>query len=79
MRYPHGDGSSDRHMAELYNIKADPEERHNLIADTRYAGKVKELQTELARQMAATGLTPKTDKMPLDAGIKKELPDQKIR
>ena len=29
--------------------------------------------------MAATGLTPQTDKMPLDEGIKKELPAQKIR
>jgi N-acetylglucosamine-6-sulfatase len=29
--------------------------------------------------MRETGLTPETDKMPLDEGIKKELPDQKIR
>ena len=29
--------------------------------------------------MAATGLTPETDRMPIDEGIKKELPDQKIR
>jgi hypothetical protein len=29
--------------------------------------------------MAEAGLTPATDKMPLDAGIGKELPDQKIR
>ena len=29
--------------------------------------------------MAATGLTPQTDTMPLDAGIKKELPAQNIR
>ena len=32
-----------------------------------------------ARLMAATGLTAETDRMPLDEGIKKELPDQKIR
>ena len=38
-----------------------------------------ELKSELARVMAATGLTPETDRMPIDAGIKKELPDQKIR
>jgi N-acetylglucosamine-6-sulfatase len=37
------------------------------------------LKKELARLMAQTGLTPKSDKMPLDEGIKKELPDQKIR
>jgi hypothetical protein len=29
--------------------------------------------------MAATGLTPENDRMPIDEGIKKELPDQKIR
>jgi N-acetylglucosamine-6-sulfatase len=29
--------------------------------------------------MTATGLTPETDRMPIDEGIKKELPDQKIR
>jgi hypothetical protein len=29
--------------------------------------------------MAATGLTAETDRMPIDAGIKTELPDQKIR
>ena len=33
IRYPHGDGKPDRHMAELYNIKTDPEERRNLIRD----------------------------------------------
>ena len=37
------------------------------------------LQKELARQLKATGLTPANDKMPLDEGIKMELPDQKIR
>ncbi|MBI5386311.1 MAG: sulfatase [Verrucomicrobia bacterium] len=77
MRYPPGDGSADRHLAELYDLKNDPEERHNLIADPRQAGKVKELQKELARLLKATGALP--DAMPLDEGIKKELPDQKIR
>ncbi len=79
IHYPHGDSGKDRHMAELYNLKNDPDEDRNLIADPRYAGKVAELQAELARLMRDTGLVPATDKMPLDAGIKKELPDQKIR
>jgi N-acetylglucosamine-6-sulfatase len=79
IRYPHGDGKPDRHMAELYNIEFDPEERHNLIANPKYAGVVKNLQGELEKLMKATGLTPATDKMPLDEGIKKELPDAKIR
>ncbi|MFO0866341.1 MAG: sulfatase [Gemmataceae bacterium] len=26
MRYPHGDGTADRHLAELYDIKGDPEQ-----------------------------------------------------
>ncbi len=77
MHYPHGDGSPDKHLAELYNLKADPEERKNLIADPKYAGKIKELQAELAALLQATGAEP--DKMPLDEGIKQALPDAKIR
>jgi len=79
VHYPHGDGSPDRHLAELYNLEKDPGERTNLIADTASASMLAQLTSELSRLMAATGLTPDTDKMPLDAGIKKELPDQKIR
>ncbi|MFM8470559.1 MAG: sulfatase [Limisphaerales bacterium] len=79
VHYPHGDGSLDRHLAELYNVEFDPDERHNLIANPKYAPVVKELQAELAKLMKQTGLTAATDKMPLDAGIKQALPDQKIR
>ncbi|MBI3874431.1 MAG: sulfatase-like hydrolase/transferase [Verrucomicrobia bacterium] len=79
IHYPHGDGSPDRHMAELYNMEFDTDERHNLIANPKYAGVLKELQAELTKQLKLTGLTPATDKMPMDEGIKKELPDQKIR
>lgn len=79
VHYPHGDGKPDRHMAELYNMEFDPDERHNLIANPKYALVVKELQAELAKLMKQTGLPPGTDKMPMDEGIKKELPDQKIR
>jgi N-acetylglucosamine-6-sulfatase len=78
VRYPHGDGTPDRHLAELYDLQADPGERRNLIK-TPPAGVVGDLERELTRLMAATGLTPATDKMPLDAGIKTALPDQKIR
>lgn len=79
MRYPHGDGTPDRHMAELYNIEFDREERYNLIDDPRYANVVKRMQAELVKVMAESGLTPETDQMPLDEGIKQELPDAKIR
>ncbi len=78
-RSPHGDGSPDRHMAELYNIEFDPEERHNLIDRPKYAAVVAEMQKELKRAMAEVGLTEETDKMPLDEGISQELPDSKIR
>jgi len=79
IHYPHGDGKPDRHMAELYNMEFDPDERHNLIANPKYASVVKQLQAELAKLMRQAGLTPATDKMPLDEGIKTVLPDQKIR
>jgi N-acetylglucosamine-6-sulfatase len=79
MRYPHGDGGADRHMAELYNIEFDREERYNLIADERYAGVVEEMKKELTKVMGEAGLTEATDKMPMDEGIKAELPDAKIR
>ena len=79
MHYPHGDGSPDRHLAELYNVRNDPDERRNLIKDPAFAPRVAELQGELARVTAATGLTTENDRMPIDEGIKKELPDQKIR
>jgi len=79
IHYPHGDGSPDRHLAELYRLSSDPEERENLIKDPKHTDQVAKLRAELARLMAEAGLTDATDKMPLDAGIGKELPDQKIR
>jgi N-acetylglucosamine-6-sulfatase len=78
-RYPHGDGSADRHPGELYNIEFDPEERHNLVANPKYTGVVNEMKLELVKAMAEVGLNESNDKMPLDEGIKSELPDQKIR
>jgi N-acetylglucosamine-6-sulfatase len=79
IHYPHGDGSPDKHMAELYNLKDDPGETKNLISDPKFAPKIPELKAELARLMLATGLDDKTDRMPLDEGVKSELPDAKIR
>jgi arylsulfatase A-like enzyme len=79
VHYPHGDGSPDRHLAELYDLRNDPGEIRNLISTREAAPKLEELKSELAKLMAATGLSPESDRMPIDAGIKKELPDQKIR
>lgn len=77
VRYPHGDGGPDRHKAELYHLAVDPEERRNLIDDPTQAERVRELRTELARRMQEAGLAESN--VPLDLGIKKELPDLKIR
>jgi N-acetylglucosamine-6-sulfatase len=77
IHYPHGDGGPDRHMAELYDLAHDPQELHNLINAPAEAPRIEELKGELARLMRATGIVH--DKMPIDAGIKQELPDQKIR
>ena len=79
IHYPPGDGSPEKHMAELYHIGSDPLESKNLIADPKYAEVLAKLKAELEQQMAATGIAPGQDKMPLDQGIKAELPDQKIR
>jgi N-acetylglucosamine-6-sulfatase len=77
VHYPHGDGGPDRHKAELYNLEEDPGERKNLIDDPAYASKVEALQAELHRLMEATGALP--DNMPLDEGVKTELPEESIR
>ncbi|MEP6669950.1 MAG: sulfatase [Chthoniobacter sp.] len=79
IHYPHGDGTPDRYIGELYNEKSDPDERYNLIKDPKQAGRVEELKAQLTQLMKVTGLTPENDKMPIDQGIGKELPDQKIR
>jgi len=79
IRYPHGDGSPDRHSPELYNLKADPGELRNLANVPKYAPVRRQLEQHLAALMAAEGLTPEKDKMPIDEGVKLELPEQKIR
>jgi arylsulfatase A-like enzyme len=77
IHYPHGDGGPDRHMAELYDLQADPDEETNLISRPQHAATVTQLQQELARLMAAADGLP--DKMPLDEGIKSALPAAAIR
>jgi len=77
IRYPHGDGTPDRHMAELYEIRSDPKETRNLIGDPRYAPVVARLRKELDRLIREADGYP--DKMPIDQGVKSELPDPSIR
>ena len=77
IRYPHGDGTPDRHKAELYDLSADPGEDKNLIDDPQLAKVRDELAQDLARLIREAGADP--DTMPVDGGIKAELPDLKIR
>jgi arylsulfatase A-like enzyme len=77
IRYPHGDGGPDRHKAELYDLENDPEELHNLIDDPRYGKVVAELQARLVQLQKETGAIP--DRMPIDEGIKPDLPEERIR
>lgn len=77
IRYPHGDGSPDRHMPELYHLASDPDEARNLINDPRYHPKAAELRRLLDHLMEETG--PQALAMPVDEGIKKSLPDASIR
>jgi arylsulfatase A-like enzyme len=77
VHYPTGDGGPDKHKAELYDLLNDPEERHNLIDDPRYQGVLEELKRELKRLQLETDAIP--DRMPVDEGIKTELPEQSIR
>jgi len=79
IRYPHGDGGPDRHPDELYDLRADPDERRNLARDAAHAGTLERMRHELLRAMSDVGLTPEADRMPLDAGVRRELPDPKIR
>jgi N-acetylglucosamine-6-sulfatase len=79
IHYPHGDASPDRYIAELYDLKSDPLEDHNLIKDPSKQQLIATLKDQLTQLMKQTGLDPANDKMPIDAGIGKELPDQKIR
>ena len=77
MHYPHGDGTPDRYKAELYNLRTDPNEMHNLIDDPRYDWVVKRLKARLHELQKETGGLP--DRMPVEEGVKKELPAEEIR
>src|SRR6185436_4943063 len=73
IRYPHGDGGPDRWKEELYNLRADPLETKNLIGDPSPDALAHHavLKRDLERLQRETG-DPGT--MPIDEGIKQELP-----
>ena len=66
-------------MAELYDMKNDPDETTNLVRDPKYKSKIDEMEERLVRAMKAVGLSPDTDTMPIDQGIGTALPDKAIR
>ena len=78
IRYPHGDGSPDKHMAELYDLTSDPGESKNLINDPAQSENVASLRAELDRLIRVHG-DGKPDTMPMDQGIQSGLPDKDIR
>ncbi len=79
VRYPHGDGSPDRHTPEMYDLKNDPLELNNLAENPAFATRRAELESQLQTALLRLNLTPDRDTMPIDEGIKTELPDKKIR
>jgi len=77
IHYPNGEGQPDTEKAELYDIKADPKEQHNLIDEPSAQGKLAELRTELDRIMQTTAGVP--DKMPVNPKLSFEMPAAAIR
>lgn len=75
--YPPGDGGPLRHMEELYNMIDDPAESQNLAGNPSSAPKLAEMRLSLAQLLKDTGADP--DPMPIDQGIKAELPQESIR
>ena len=65
-------------MAELYNLKIDPNEDTNLINNDSHVDVVKGLRSELDRLIALHG-DGKPDEMPVDQGIQSGLPEESIR
>jgi arylsulfatase A-like enzyme len=61
IHYPNGEGQADTEKAELYDIKADPKEQHNLIEEASAQGKLAELRNELDRIMTDDGRCARQD------------------
>lgn len=76
-QYPHGDGGPLRHMEELYQLSSDPKELNNLATQPAYRETLMAMRQLLHEQLQQTDAIP--DQMPLDQGIKGELPEESIR
>lgn len=77
IRYPHGDGSPDRHLMEFYDLENDPEERQNLAASPQHQVNLMQMNRELMKLIRDLKL--ENDPMPIDEGIQSQLPEQSIR
>lgn len=77
IHYPNGGSNPDTEKAELYDLKADPIEAHNLIDAADAQPKITELKAELARLLTTTGASP--DQMPINPKLSFELPKAAIR
>jgi arylsulfatase A-like enzyme len=74
---PNGEGQPDTEKPELYNIKTDPLEKHNLIDTPEAQGTLTSLKAELQRIQQQTGGLP--DRMPVNPKLEFQLPDAAIR
>ena len=77
MHYPNGEGQPDTEKAELYNVKADPRQKNNLIDSPDAQGTLASLKTELLHIQQSTGGLP--DQMPINPELRFEMPDAAIR
>jgi N-acetylglucosamine-6-sulfatase len=77
MHYPNGEGQPDTEKAELYNIKTDPHQEHNLVDDPGTQSTLASLKAELLRIQQTTGGLP--DTMPRNPELRFEMPDAAIR
>ena len=75
--YPHGDGGPLRHKEELYNLARDPAESSNLASDAASAQQLAHMRLALAALLKDSGAG--LDVMPIDQGIKGELPEESVR
>ena len=66
-------------MAELYNLRTDPAELRNLANDPGFSARRKKLEHQLEAMLSAEGLGGGNDRMPLDEGVKAQLPERGIR
>ncbi|MFK8019710.1 MAG: sulfatase [Pseudomonadales bacterium] len=74
---PHGDGGPLRHIEQLYNLEDDPGELVNVALRNDHRDVLGRMRGLLERTLKESGALP--DQMPIDEGVKAELPEESIR